>query len=51
MFFTNNSELMGFVDWLKEYNKTSLRKVHLSGMDYKDIISPYFYDYLLKSIG
>ena len=48
MFFTNNSELMGFVDWLKEYNKTSLRKVHLSGMDYKDIISPYFYDYLLN---
>lgn len=49
MFFTNNSELMGFVDWLKEYNKTSLRKVHLSGMDYKDIISPYFYDYLLRA--
>ncbi|MCQ5209128.1 erythromycin esterase family protein, partial [Bacteroides thetaiotaomicron] len=32
MFFTNNSEVMGFVDWLMEYNKTSLRNVHLSGM-------------------
>lgn len=51
MFFTNNSELMSFVNWLKEYNKTSLRKVHLSGMDYRDTISPYFYDYLSELLG
>lgn len=52
MFYADYTEFMDFVSWLKEYNKTSFHKVHLSGMDYSiSGTNPYFYDYLLAILG